>query len=301
MKESNSKTEMKDFSKDPVQVITLDDLSYSYHEIDWNNKCSHPVGMFHDELIKRVIGICDKHEMQHEIKEIFVAYNKNNKMPGVAVSDVLREQYGASAVEAHNFRRVFTTIEINKLGNDEMNTGLAIAYHQDGLQIAIGPNVKICHNQCILSSERMISTYGGDTKIKDMDKIFNVVDDWMFNFEANHAIDVRMIERMKEISCPYNNVMELIGRLSVNRVCHDTSDKKLRELNKGRYPLNASQINTFTENYLKKVIATEKTEMSLWDIYNIATEFYKPGDTDISGIISQNLSMTNFLVENYNL
>ena len=45
---------------------------------------------------------------------------------------------------------------------DELTTTLVIAFHQDGIQAAIGPCVRVCHNQCILSPERSVSNYGKD-------------------------------------------------------------------------------------------------------------------------------------------
>ena len=291
---------MKDFNQVPVQVISLDDLKASYHETDMNRRSTHPVGVFHDELLDRINIICDKHNVEHEMKEIFVGQNKEKKFPGVAIADALTEQYGVGSVESHSFRRVFTTFQLNKLSDEETTTGLVVAYHQDGLQIAIGPNVRICHNQCILSPARMITTYG-DNKIKDVNKVLDIVDDWLYNFGEHRAFDLNIISKMKEIECNYNNVMELIGRLNVMRVCHDSKLTSLRERAKGDYPLNQGQISVFAEAYVKECITRQTTNMTLWDIYNISTNLYKPMQTDLPNIVPQNLAWTDFLVKEYNL
>lgn len=210
--------------------------------------------------------------------------------------------HGNGAIQAHALRRVFTTIRINDMEDEETNTGLAIAFHQDGIQIAIGPNVKICSNQCILSANRSVSTYGGEHKIKSIDKIMDIIDDWMKNFGEQRTHDQKIISKMKTIPTTYQNVMELIGRLTTIRVVKDSKEKVLKnnEANLGKsYPLNATQINAFTEKYLLKCVELGTTDMSLWDVYNISTTLYKPGLTDLPNLISQNISWSEFLINNY--
>ena len=69
------------------------------------------------------------------------------------------------------------------------------------------------------------------------------------------------------------------------RVSHDSSDKRLSSKVE-TYPLNQSQISIFTEDLLK--LAEEKQTLTAWDVYNCATELYKPGKTDLPAMIPQN-------------
>lgn len=292
-----------DFKSNNVQEMELDVLKQTYHEKNFDGKPSFN-GIYHYELIERIGAIIAKNNINFNIESIFAANNKKAGRDGVSVSKELEAQYGDNSIQAHVLRRVFTTIRINDLEDDETNTGLAVAFHQDGIQIAIGPNVKICHNQCILAADRMISTYGGDGKIKDLDKVFQIIDDWMQNFTEQRSHDQKVIARMKAIEVSYNDTMALIGRLNTIRVVKDSSEKSLKKLeaNVGRnYPLNQTQISTFVENYLLECIKRDSTTMSLWDIYNISTEFYKPGQTDFPSIIGQNIAWSEFLVKEYNL
>ena len=59
------------------------------------------------------------------------------------------------------------------------------------------------------------------------------------------------------------------------------------------YPLNQSQISIFTEEVLKLV--REKGQVTAWDLYNVATEIYKPGRTDFPALIPQNGAMAELL------
>ena len=77
------------------------------------------------------------------------------------------------------------------------------------------------------------------------------------------------------------------------RVSHDSSDKRLSSKVE-TYPLNQSQISIFTEDLLK--LTEEKKTLTAWDIYNVATEIYKPGRTDIPAMIPQNGALAELML-----
>ena len=129
------------------------------------------------------------------------------------------------AVEAHILRRIFATIRIKDWETDELTTTLAVAYHQDGIQAAIGPCVKICHNQCILSPQRSIGNYG--KKKVTTDELFETVDGWLANFEVNMNEDIERIRRLKNKIISMEEVYMYIGLLTALRVSHDSSDRNL--------------------------------------------------------------------------
>ena len=84
----------------------------------------------------------------------------------------------------------------------------------------------------------------------------------------------------------------------LNIVCIITHISILRNEVK-TYPLTQAQISEFTEDYLEKT--QENPIFSLWDIYNIATELYKPGKTDIPNLIPQNFALMEVLTDRYSL
>ena len=199
--------------------------------------------------------------------------------------------HGEKAVEAHILRRIFTTIRIKDWETDELTTTLVVAYHQDGVQAAIGPCVKICHNQCILSPERSVCNYG--KKKVTTEELFDTVDGWMANFEVNMNEDIGRIQRLKRRIISLEEVYMYIGLLTALRVSHDSSDKNLSS-SVETYPLNQGQISVFTEEVLK--LAMTKGQITAWDLYNIATEIYKPGKTDFPALIPQNGAMAELLL-----
>lgn len=278
-----------DFQNNNVEIMTLDTLRRTHKENDIYGK---PLkGIYHYEVIQQMMNLCEKHNLNYEVEEIFAAQNKNKNQPGVVVLPQVEQKFGALAIEAHILRRIYATIRIKNWETDELTTTLVVAYHQDGIQAAIGPCVKICHNQCILSPQRSASNYGRD-KLSN-EQLFDRVDEWLGNFEEQMTQDRERIKKLKSKIVSPQELYAFIGLLTALRVSHDSSDKRLSS-QVDTYPLNQGQISVFTEDLLK--LNLEKGQLTLWDIYNIATELYKPGKTDIPAMIPQNGALADLLL-----
>lgn len=277
------------FSVNNIETMSLDTLRRTHKE---NDIYGQPVkGIYHYEVIQRMADLCEKHNLNYEVEEIFAAQNKNKNQPGVVVLPQVEREFGVQAVEAHILRRIYTTIRINDWETDELTTTLVVAFHQDGIQAAIGPCVKICHNQCILSPERSVANYGRDKVTTE--ELFDRVDEWLSNFHTNMTEDRERIKRLKSKVVSPTELYAFIGLLTAIRVSHDSTDKRLSS-QVDTYPLNQGQISVFTEDLLK--LNLEKGKITLWDIYNVATELYKPGRTDIPAMIPQNGALAELLL-----
>ena len=278
-----------DFQKNGIEVMNFETLQRTYKENDIYN---NPVqGIYHYQVIRCMMDICEKYNLDYEVEEIFAAQNRNKTQPEVSILPQVEQTHGEKAVEAHILRRIFATIRIRDWETDELTTTLVVAYHQDGIQAAIGPCVKICHNQCILSPQRSISNYG--KKKVTTDELFETVDGWLANFEVNMNEDIARIQRLKRRIIPMEEIYLYIGLLIALRVSHDSSDRNLSSTVE-TYPLNQSQISIFTEEVLK--LAMSKGQITAWDLYNVATEIYKPGKTDFPALIPQNGAMAELLL-----
>ena len=278
-----------DFQKNGIEVMNFETLQRTYKENDIYN---NPVqGIYHYQVIRRMMDICEKYNLDYEVEEIFAAQNRNKTQPGVSILPQVEQTHGEKAVEAHILRRIFATIRIRDWETDELTTTLVVAYHQDGIQAAIGPCVKICHNQCILSPQRSICNYG--KKKVTTDALFETVDGWLANFKVNMNEDIERIQRLKRRIVPMEEIYLYIGLLTALRVSHDSSDRNLSSTVE-TYPLNQSQISISTEEVLK--LAMSKGQITAWDLYNVATEIYKPGKTDFPALIPQNGAMAELLL-----
>lgn len=278
-----------DFKTNSIEVMDIETLQRTHKE---NNVYGNPLkGIYHYQAILQVAELCRKHNLNYEIEEIFAAQNKNKTEPGVIVLPEVEKAFGDRAVEAHVLRRIFATIRIKEWETDELTTTLVVAFHQDGIQVAIGPCVRICHNQCILSPERSACNYGKNKL--STEELFGRVDEWLENFEVQMTEDRERIRRLKEKKVTPPEMYAYIGLLTALRVSHDSSDKRL-SAQVETYPLNQGQISVFTEDLLK--LSLQKKTITAWDIYNIATELYKPGKTDFPSMIPQNGTLAELLL-----
>lgn len=284
-----------DFEKAKTQAITLEQLSRTHREDDvYGNPLR---GIYHFDLFNKVIDECTELGYNVEVYDMFAAQNRDRQSPGVVRLPQVEAVKGQHAVEAHILRRVYANIRITDFDNDETTTNVAVAFHQKGIQIGFGPNVMICHNQCMLSPELYMSSYSEKGKKgsgMDVAAMLDTLKSWLV--DARHIIetDRERIAKMKETRISAEQMFLLIGLMTATRVKADTSRKSIRE--NITYPLNQSQITLFTEDMLEAY--HDKEFVTAWDMYNSATNLYKANKMDIPALLPQNRAMVNFMKSN---
>ena len=284
-----------DFEKAKTQAITLEQLSRTHREDDvYGNPLR---GIYHFDLFNKVIDECTELGYNVEVYDMFAAQNRDRQSPGVVRLPQVEAVKGQHAVEAHILRRVYANIRITDFDNDETTTNVAVAFHQKGIQIGFGPNVMICHNQCMLSPELYMSSYSEKGKKgsgMDVATMLDTLKSWLV--DARHIIetDRERIAKMKETRITAEQMFLLIGLMTATRVKADTSRKSIRE--NITYPLNQSQITLFTEVMLEAY--HDKEFVTAWDMYNSATNLYKANRMDIPALLPQNRAMVNFMKSN---
>ena len=284
-----------DFEKAKTQAITLEQLSRTHREDDvYGNPLR---GIYHFDFFNKVIDECTELGYNVEVYDMFAAQNRDRQSPGVVRLPQVEAVKGQHAVEAHILRRVYANIRITDFDNDETTTNVAVAFHQKGIQIGFGPNVMICHNQCMLSPELYMSSYSEKGKKgsgMDVAAMLDTLKSWLV--DARHIIetDRERIAKMKETRITAEQMFLLIGLMTATRVKADTSRKSIRE--NITYPLNQSQITLFTEDMLEAY--HDKEFVTAWDMYNSATNLYKANRMDIPALLPQNRAMVNFMRDN---
>lgn len=284
-----------DFEKAKTQAITLEQLSRTHREDDvYGNPLR---GIYHFDLFNKVIDECTELGYNVEVYDMFAAQNRDRQSPGVVRLPQVEAVKGQHAVEAHILRRVYANIRITDFDNDETTTNVAVAFHQKGIQIGFGPNVMICHNQCMLSPELYMSSYSEKGKKgsgMEVAAMLDTLKSWLV--DARHIIetDRERIAKMKETRITAEQMFLLIGLMTATRVKADTSRKSIRE--NITYPLNQSQITLFTEDMLEAY--HDKEFVTAWDMYNSATNLYKANRMDIPALLPQNREMVNFMKAN---
>ena len=284
-----------DFEKAKTQAITLDQLSRTHREDDvYGNPLR---GIYHFDLFNKVIDECNELGYNVEVYDMFAAQNRDRQSPGVVRLPQVEAVKGQQAVEAHILRRVYANIRITDFDNDETTTNVAVAFHQKGIQIGFGPNVMICHNQCMLSPELYMSSYSEKGKKgsgMDVATMLDTLKSWLVDARNIIETDRERISKMKETRITAEQMFLLIGLMTATRVKADTSRKSIRE--NITYPLNQSQITLFTEDMLEAY--HDKEFVTAWDMYNSATNLYKANRMDIPALLPQNRAMVNFMRDN---
>ena len=284
-----------DFEKAKTQAITLEQLSRTHREDDvYGNPLR---GIYHFDLFNKVIDECTELGYNVEVYDMFAAQNRDRQSPGVVLLPQVEDVKGQHAVEAHILRRVYANIRITDFDDAETTTNVAVAFHQKGIQIGFGPNVMICHNQCMLSPELYMSSYSEKGKKgsgMDVAAMLDTLKSWLI--DARHIIetDRERIAKMKETRITAEQMFLLIGLMTATRVKADTSRKSIRE--NITYPLNQSQITLFTEDMLEAY--HDKEFVTAWDMYNSATNLYKANRMDIPALLPQNRAMVFFMRDN---
>ena len=281
-----------DFEKAKTQEITLEQLGRTYRE---NDVYGYPLkGIYHYDLFNKVIAECEDVGYNVEVYDMFAAQNRDRNQPGVVKLPQVEAQKGENAVEAHILRRVFANIRITDFDDGETTTNLAVAFHQKGIQIGFGPNVMICHNQCLLNPELYMSTYsekGRKGSGIELSTMLDTLKSWLV--DARHIVetDRERIEKMKNTRVSAEQMFTLIGLMTAMRVKSDTTRKSIRE--NITYPLNQSQITVFTEDMLEAYHTKEV--VTAWDMYNSATNMYKANNMDIPALLPQNRAFVDFI------
>lgn len=285
-----------DFEKAKVQALTLEQLERTHKE---NDVYGNPLrGIYHYVLIQQIIQMANEQNYDVEIYDMFAAQNKDRNQPGVVILPQVERQFGNHAVEAHILRRVFTNIRLKDFDDDAHTTNFAVAFHQKGIQVGMGNMVKICHNQCMLGASQYAATYsdkGSRNEKYGIEGILDVVKSWLVDARRIIVEERERIECMKRIEIPAQQMFTIIGMLTAIRVKCDTSHKEIRD-NK-TYPLNQSQVSALTEDMMLRY--HENSKVTVWDLYNSATELYKATSMDIPSLLPQNRSMVNFINEMY--
>ena len=296
-----------DFTENKVQVLGLDDLEQSYHE---NHVDGRPVnGIYHYVLIHQLLEIFQSHGLQPDVQEIFAANNRDSQRPGVTVLPEVEERDGKGAVSAHLMRRVYANIALRCDESDEVVTNVAVAYHQKGIQLAIGPMVKVCHNQCIMGRPDVVANYGCfhgcgvskpfDKQQRTIDHLLDTAAAWAMAYEEQQKERNDILQQMREKK--FGNIFaveKLIGRLTVHRIQWDSRNDLIHE--PLTYALNSAQINMAAEKLmiaLKMGLPNRKFDLTYWDAYQCLNSVLKPDKMDIPAVLPQSLALFEELKE----
>lgn len=266
--------------KNGFETISYDDLKLSLNEKMVSGKSIN--GMNHVDFIGEIENILSR-SLKPEIEEIIVSNSGPSKTPGVSLLPYIEAIKGPKAIEAHVFRRLITSFLV-KSGDPEWDTKFAISYNQAGIDIAMGAHVNICSNLSIFGYENYAST-----RQMPIEKIFEVVSDWVTNYEKKIEFLTTIMTKLKSTFINLDQAFQFIGLMTGIRVEKDSTIIKDYVNQNKIYPLNQGQISKFTEDVLIKYSETEDNVISAYELYNSGTNLHKASNMEIINIIPQNI------------
>lgn len=301
---SDNNVDFQGFTEaEKTKGISLQQLKESADIVDIKGTLSNEINAY--QLINEVTKICNEYNLNYEIKDLFVADNKNKSLGnGISINKQLCEAYQTEnqtnniPFKAVTFNRVFANINLSDLSNSTHVANIVVASNQKGLQVAIGAHCYACRNQTILGAKNICTTYGTSDKIKNISDFIERVRQMIKDYSFNRDVDI--LNKMKSIKLDTSTIYQMIGELTAIRCAFDSKIKSIKGLvDSDVYPLNQSQICKFTESLL----LTFKTKgvLSLFDVYQSATALYKVASMDMPNVLPQNNAFASYLNQRYDL
>lgn len=277
-----------DFETNKNVELTIDTLKRTHKE---NDIYGRPLkGIYHFEAIERIAEAAESRGLVPVVSDLWAAQNASKTAPGVVLLPQVEAVTQPHAVEAHILRRVFCTLNLMKFDDGEKCTNIALTFHQDGVQVAIGQRVTICRNQTILGAERMATSKGNDQE--SIKELFTTVDGWLDNVTAITEADRQRIEALKAQRLDRPTALMYLGLLNCMRVAADSRNKALRDRIKVA-PLNQAQLSIFAESLTERLMQSDS--LTAWEFLNLATEVHKPTTADMPRIIPTNAALFDMM------
>lgn len=285
-----------DFKDKSTHEINQEELESSVKETFPNG--GYQNGIRHVDLMKRIIFIIQAAGFNPEVKTCYVSNAGSKQLPGVTREQDRALKFGENDVRSFIFRRILVQIDIPDLQTNEIISSVVFAYHQQGIQIAIGPNVKACSNMSIMSPQFSIASFGRSDKITDIEDMISVFSNWIANLNPIWKRDQEIIEAMKSTMVTEEDIQRIIGLMTLRRVAREKFGVKETE----QFPLNNAQINKFSAEFLNyRNSYKQKKVYPLWDVYNMGTELHKANEMDLSNVMDQNVVFGNILCDYFNI
>ena len=211
----------------------------------------------------------------------------------------MEEKYGEGSFESHALRRVYAIIKVKDFEDKDTDYNCAISYHQKGISVGFGPQVRVCSNMMIMGARYYISTtslgsiIGKQENMKNVAELLGKCDEVLAGF-SEHVVTWReQLAQLKTMRLEQNQCRVIFSRLMEERILFDTANKALHKTT--IYPLNDTCIKRAYERYLAYVAPHSNKAVTAWDLYNILNEDLKPGRVDMPVLQPQMVRLNDFL------
>lgn len=230
------------------------------------------------------------HEIANKAKGVNVTFDKLF-VPENAVKLIKARNMDPNTVlplSSHHVKRHVSAIYMSAKDDEEISMAIAVSCSERGIQLAFGPRVHICRNQCIFGN-KIMSTFGPSKM--PYDKMLNVISDYVNNFAKVRKNELSIVERMQqqELNMPiiHNHLGEMYYESRKNMTTASNT-------------INFSTISKVVDIMIDKDVESNPT--TLWDFYNHITEALNPkSGTDGLTTLPITSNVTNYLLKLHNI
>ena len=287
-----------DFEGKKLVEIDMTDLDASIKE-KWLD--GTPVGgITHYDLLQFILETFGS-QCTPRIEKMYAVNNHDKVRPGVTQNMDLAERFGNDAAETMIFRRVHALIYLDAPA--EVNTAVAVSWHQLGFTVGIGPNVRVCENGCILDAEHIVSSYTLPNKmLKErklpLDLVKETIADWAVSYHQIQDRGDSFVSRLKGIEVTHQDMIKLFGRIGFDRVLTDLGRKEVETVPDAA--LNQSQLNIAMTEYAKWCFghgSNSSKPIPAWLVMNFLNRALNPRSCDVPMILPQQYAVTKIMQE----
>jgi len=275
--------------KERFEVLTLDEL----HQVniplaDIQRSRTTPVA--HYELIEDLMRILTDAGQEPVLDHIYVT-NQGGSTP----LRNIEEQYGGikNILPAWILKKITGKIFIPRLDDPEMKCCVAFAYHDKGIDVAFGHDVRDCSNMCIYGSN-ILHTWG-KTQNVDYKRMLEIIADWSKNLDKMHERDLAIIKAMMTIKVTSDEMLRFIGKLLALANASNAGENVVA-------PLNVTQVSEMTRGLLNDEgieLFDSAEEVSLWRFFNAITFVMKVGSSDVTTLLTDVTEIGNMMIQEY--
>lgn len=277
-------------NKEKVESLTLEELKMT--NVAWADmQRSRTTPVAHYELIEKLMNILTE-AGQEPILDVIYVTNQGGSTP----LRNIEEQYGnqKNILQAWLLRKVTGKIFVPRLETEDMKISIAFAYHDKGIDVAFGHDVKVCSNMSIFGSH-ILHTYGQNQNV-DYEKMMDIIKEWAGKLDKMAEEDRIIIRNMMGTSITKERAQEFLGKLLILANASNMNKPVVS-------PLNVTQVSEVSRGLLNSDfdILEAPDTYSLWKFYNNMTEVLKAGNSDITTLLTDVTEIGNMMVTEFKL
>jgi len=246
----------------------------------------------HVDVLKHMYETLKKSGLDVTLDKLYAKNNLANGQRGIEIDNDMLERYpskidqrGTEIYDPRSlrFNRLAGSFKINSLTDDESYGFIGFTATHRGYELAIGSEVAVCSNMCIMNAENRASTFG-NAKVGDIQKLMKKLEAWIENYKQIREADIQKIAEMKEMLIDIPKVQRAFGSLY----------EKIHT--KGEMILGAHTLSKTQHYYVKEYLAKDRELTNVWDLYNLFTYNMKFDTLDFSNIFESNQKMMEYLL-----